>query len=91
MTTHTTPEPHDGSSTNCRICGHALDPHILALVRTEPVPMGLACCPHPRCPCGWTWRTNIGRSTAEQIEETRRLVREALLQDGYPVPPWLAD
>lgn len=78
------------SSKSCHVCGHPLDPHVMVLVREAPVPMGLGCCPHPQCDCGWTWRANAGPSTQVEIAETRRLVCEALIQDGYPVPIWLS-
>ena len=63
----------------------------MVLVVEHPIPMGLAYCPEPGCRCGWTWRLNTGPSTPEQIAETRRLVRDTLIQNRYPVPPWLQD
>lgn len=52
--------------------------------------MGLVYCPHPDgCACGRTWRLAGHRSTPAEVEETRRLVREALSEDGVPIPHWL--
>lgn len=92
MTTQTTPAEPTGSSRPCHVCGgHDLDQHILVLVRKDPIPMGLAYCPEPGCTCGWTWRANTRPSTPQQIAETRRLVRQALLDHGCAIPPWLRD
>ncbi len=63
---------------------------MLVLVREHPFPMGLMYCPHPDgCTCGSTWRLAAHRSTPAEVEETRRLVREALTEDGLPIPHWL--
>ena len=88
MTTNTAPR-----STEPRICGmcsHDHDEHVLLLViERDPAPMGLIVCPVPGCACAATWRAGAGRSTPEQIAETRTLVRAKLIAEGYPVPGFL--
>ena len=66
-----------------------MDLHVLVMVREVPFPAGLIYCPTPGCACGSTWRAGVGRSTAAEIDQTRMLVRESLIRDGEPVPPWL--
>lgn len=72
----------------CGQCGHLTDDHVLLLVVQTP-PCGLMLCPAPGCACGSTWRANTQRSTPEEIAETRQLVRDALIRDGYPLPAFL--
>jgi hypothetical protein len=81
-------QPGPAAST-CRICHHVQDDHVLVLVLTRPVPMGLMYCPSTGCSCGSTWRAGPSLSTRPEIEETRRLVRDALVADGVPVPDFL--
>jgi hypothetical protein len=81
-------QPGPAAST-CRICHHVQDDHVLVLVLTRPVPMGLMYCPSTGCSCGSTWRAGPNLSTRHEIEETRRLVRDALVADGVPVPYFL--
>jgi hypothetical protein len=81
-------QPVPAAST-CRICHHNPDDHVLVLVVTRPVPMGLMYCPSTRCSCGSTWRAGPSPSTRHEIEETRRLVRDALVTDGVAVPDFL--
>ena len=81
-------QPGPAAST-CRICHHVQDDHVLVLVLTHPVPMGLMYCPSTGCSCGSTWRAGPSLSTRHEIEETRRLVRDALVADGVPVPDFL--
>lgn len=61
----------------------------MVLVITHPVPMGLMYCPVAGCPCGSTWRAGPRPSTRDEIEDTRRLVRDTLTADGYAVPDFL--
>jgi hypothetical protein len=77
------------TASTCRICHHIQDDHVLVLVLTYPVPMGLMVCPSTGCSCGSTWRAGPSLSTRHEIEETRRLVRDALVADGVPVPDFL--
>lgn len=63
---------------------------MFVLIREFPFPMGVVYCPHPGgCLCGSTWRFADHPSTAAEVEETRVLVREALLEDGLSIPHWL--
>ena len=79
-----------GPTTTCCACPHLVDDHVMALVVDLPnLPaMGLMFCPEG-CACGSTWRAGTGRSTANEIQETRRLVREGLVSAGVPVPAFL--
>lgn len=61
----------------------------MVLVIAHPVPMGLMYCPVIGCPCGSTWRSGPRLSTREEIDDTRRLVRNALSADGVAVPEFL--
>lgn len=71
----------------CPTCKHDHDQHVLLMVLNFPAPMGIMLC--PQCPCSSTWRANTTASTRDQVNETRRLVTERLLQDGYPLPECL--
>lgn len=73
----------------CQRCGHPQDDHVLVLVRETPASMGLTLCPDPGCPCGSTWRAADHPSNPTEVEQTRRLVRQTLRADGYPIPGWL--
>jgi hypothetical protein len=86
MTTEAAPQSTEEARA-CGTCSHDLDPHALLLViEDDPAPMGLVVCPVPGCTCAATWRAGAGRSTPEQIAETRTLVRAKLIADGYPIP-----
>jgi hypothetical protein len=74
----------------CAYCPHDLEPHML-LVIEEPLPAGIVLCEEPGCTCGATWCATVGRSTREQIDETRHLVRQRLLDDGYPLLDFLRE
>lgn len=89
MTTDTTPQSAD-APLMCGQCSHDFAPHaLLVVIESEPAPMGLIVCPVPGCACGATWRAGAGRSTPEQVAETRTLVRAKLIADGYPLPAFL--
>lgn len=75
----------------CAYCPHDLDPHLMLLIVEEPFPAGIVMCEEPGCTCGATWCATVGRSTPEQIARTRRLVRQRLLDDGYPLPDFLRE
>lgn len=71
----------------CPTCRHDHDAHVLVLVLTDPAPMGVMLC--PECSCSSTWRANTRASTPSEVSETRCLVTERLLRDGYPLPECL--
>ena len=80
----------DGPLRPCPTCQHDQadqDDHVLIMVLTDPAPMGVMLC--PECRCSSTWRANTAASTPDEILETRRLVTERLLRDGYPLPECL--
>lgn len=79
--TNVNPEPR-----HCA-CRHSQDDHVLALILTDPAPMGVMLCPD--CLCGSTWRANTRQSTPAEIAETRRLVRRELLRSGIELPEFL--
>ena len=83
MTTNRSTRPVS-ASTACR-CGHLVDDHTVVLVIADPYPVGLVVCP-AGCPCTSTWRANTGPSTPEQMAEARRLISEALVAAGIPLP-----
>lgn len=52
--------------------------------------IGICLCPVPGCTCGSIIRASTnGRSTPEQIAETRDAVRQIITDAGLPLPPFL--
>jgi hypothetical protein len=88
MTNTTDPTTLGAGGTKCRHCDHDVDAHVLVLVVEDP-PCGLVLCPESGCTCGATFRASGGRSTPEEISETRILVRQELERAGVPIPDFL--